>query len=79
MPKDNTPTRHWRPQTELVRGGLARSGFDETSEALYLTSAVAIGAQLLSCRDNLPTKPAPKLKRDAAGKRPNSGLGLFRH
>lgn len=38
MPKDNTPTRHWRPQTEMVRGGLARSSFDETSEALYLTS-----------------------------------------
>jgi O-succinylhomoserine sulfhydrylase len=38
MPKDNIPTRRWRPQTEMVRGGLARSGFDETSEALYLTS-----------------------------------------
>ncbi len=39
MPKDNaTTTRHWRPQTEMVRGGLTRSGFDETSEALYLTS-----------------------------------------
>ncbi len=38
MPKDNTTTRRWRPQTELVRGGLARSPFEETSEALYLTS-----------------------------------------
>jgi len=39
MPKDNsTTTRRWRPQTEMVRGGLTRSGFDETSEALYLTS-----------------------------------------
>ena len=27
-----------RPQTQLVRGGLTRSPFDETSEALYLTS-----------------------------------------
>ena len=27
-----------RPQTELVRGGLARSQFCETSEALYMTS-----------------------------------------
>ncbi|NNG03630.1 MAG: O-succinylhomoserine sulfhydrylase [Inquilinus sp.] len=27
-----------RPQTRLVRGGQLRSGFDETSEALYLTS-----------------------------------------
>ncbi|MCC7273533.1 MAG: O-succinylhomoserine sulfhydrylase [Alphaproteobacteria bacterium] len=30
--------RAWRPATLLVRGGLARSGFEETSEALYLTS-----------------------------------------
>ncbi len=28
----------WGPQTLAVRGGLARSGFDETAEALYLTS-----------------------------------------
>lgn len=27
-----------RPDTEAVRGGLMRSGFDETAEALYLTS-----------------------------------------
>ena len=28
----------WRQQTRLVRGGLARSGFDETAEAIYMTS-----------------------------------------
>lgn len=28
---------NWRPATRLVRGGLNRSQFDETSEALYLT------------------------------------------
>jgi O-succinylhomoserine sulfhydrylase len=28
----------WRPQTKLVRGGLTRSAFDETSEAMFLTS-----------------------------------------
>ncbi|MDF8263427.1 O-succinylhomoserine sulfhydrylase [Luteipulveratus flavus] len=28
----------WAPDTLAVRGGLARSGFEETSEALYLTS-----------------------------------------
>jgi len=28
----------FRPNTVAVRGGLERSGFDETSEALYLTS-----------------------------------------
>jgi len=38
VPKDSNRTRRWRPQTELVRGGQARSAFDETSEALYLTS-----------------------------------------
>src|SRR3546814_6964164 len=38
MPKDNSTARHCRRQTEMVRGCLARSGFDETSEALYLTS-----------------------------------------
>ena len=32
-------TEHqWSPDTLAVRGGLSRSGFDETSEALYLTS-----------------------------------------
>lgn len=37
----NRPPRDaksWRPQTRLVRGGLARSDFCETSEALFLTS-----------------------------------------
>src|SRR5215468_1231459 len=28
----------WRPQTRMVRGGLTRSEFGETAEALYLTS-----------------------------------------
>ena len=28
----------WHPDTLAVRAGLARSGFDETAEALYLTS-----------------------------------------
>jgi len=31
-------TRPLRPDTLAVRGGLSRSGFDETAEALYLTS-----------------------------------------
>ena len=30
--------RELRPDTLAVRGGLTRSGFDETAEALYLTS-----------------------------------------
>jgi O-succinylhomoserine sulfhydrylase len=31
-------TEGWRPDTVAVRGGMARSDFDETSEALFLTS-----------------------------------------
>ncbi len=49
MPHDHSPQKRSprdpaaakprrRPQTELVRGGLTRSGFDETSEGLFLTS-----------------------------------------
>ena len=28
----------WRPQTQLVRSGITRSLFEETSESLFLTS-----------------------------------------
>ena len=31
-------TLHWRPDTLAVRAGLSRSGFEETAEAMYLTS-----------------------------------------
>ncbi|MFZ5609985.1 MAG: O-succinylhomoserine sulfhydrylase [Pseudomonadota bacterium] len=37
-------TRAWRPATQLVRGGTRRSEFDETSEALFLTSGFAYDA-----------------------------------
>ena len=30
--------KSWRQQTRMVRGGLARSGFEETAEAIYMTS-----------------------------------------
>ena len=33
--------KKWRPQTQAVRGGQVRSNFDETSEALFLTSGYA--------------------------------------
>jgi O-succinylhomoserine sulfhydrylase len=33
--------KRWRPRTQAVRGGTARSAFQETSEALYLTSGYA--------------------------------------
>ncbi len=38
------PNRNWRTQTQLVRGGLMRSGFQETSEALYMTSGYVYGS-----------------------------------
>ena len=39
MPHDQTTVKtRRRPQTELVRGGLERSAFGETSEGLFLTS-----------------------------------------
>lgn len=34
-------TNNWRPQTKAVRSGQIRSNFDETSEALFLTSGYA--------------------------------------
>ncbi|WIM10627.1 O-succinylhomoserine sulfhydrylase [Enhydrobacter sp.] len=39
--KQAADTSKWRPQTRAVRGGLIRSNFDETSEALFLTSGYA--------------------------------------
>jgi O-succinylhomoserine sulfhydrylase len=33
--------KSWRPKTQAVRGGTKRSGFQETAEALYLTSGYA--------------------------------------
>jgi len=32
-----TDDRNWKPQTAMVHGGTLRSGFGETSEAIYLT------------------------------------------
>ncbi len=38
MTEQNRDEPAWGEATQLVRGGLARSSFDETAEALYLTS-----------------------------------------
>jgi O-succinylhomoserine sulfhydrylase len=38
MAVDKPTKPSWRPQTRMVRGGQRRSGFGETSEALFLTS-----------------------------------------
>jgi O-succinylhomoserine sulfhydrylase len=39
-----TENPNWRPATQAVRGGLERSPFEETSEALYLTSGYVYGS-----------------------------------
>jgi O-succinylhomoserine sulfhydrylase len=39
--QDPSITKHWRPATQAVRGGTARSEWGETSEALFLTSGYA--------------------------------------
>ena len=39
--QDRTVTTQWRPATQAVRGGTARSEFGETSEAIFLTSGYA--------------------------------------
>jgi len=39
--QDESITRDWRPATQAVRGGVARSEWGETSEALFLTSGYA--------------------------------------
>ncbi len=38
MTKETFPPSTWRTATRLVRGGTQRSGFDETSEAIFMTS-----------------------------------------
>ncbi|NQU57462.1 MAG: aminotransferase class I/II-fold pyridoxal phosphate-dependent enzyme, partial [Rhodospirillales bacterium] len=38
MTTKKTDPQNWRPATQLVRGGLERSQFDETSEAIFMTS-----------------------------------------
>ncbi|HEY0271019.1 MAG TPA: aminotransferase class I/II-fold pyridoxal phosphate-dependent enzyme, partial [Sphingomonas sp.] len=39
--QDRTITSRWRPATQAVRGGTARSEWGETSEAIFLTSGYA--------------------------------------
>ncbi|PTQ08511.1 O-succinylhomoserine sulfhydrylase [Sphingomonas oleivorans] len=39
--QDRSVTSNWRPATQAVRGGTARSEWGETSEALFLTSGYA--------------------------------------
>ncbi|WOE73859.1 O-succinylhomoserine sulfhydrylase [Alterisphingorhabdus coralli] len=39
--QDPEITKNWRPATQAIRGGTARSEYGETSEALFLTSGYA--------------------------------------
>src|SRR3982750_644715 len=39
--QDRSVTTRWRPATQAIRGGTARSHFGETSEAIFLTSGYA--------------------------------------
>jgi O-succinylhomoserine sulfhydrylase len=44
--RDLKDPRNWRRDTQLVRGGLARSNFDETSEAIFMNSGYVYGSAL---------------------------------
>jgi O-succinylhomoserine sulfhydrylase len=50
QPLPDRPEPEWslHPETNAVRAGLARSGFGETSEALYLTSGFTYGSAELA-------------------------------
>ena len=51
MPPSDDSSRSWRPRTKLVRGGLTRSSFGETAEALFLTSGYCYpGAETAEAR-----------------------------
>lgn len=39
--QDRSVTSKWRPATQAIRGGVARSEYGETSEAIFLTSGYA--------------------------------------
>ncbi len=41
---DSKSSKQWRARTRAVRGGLTRTGFCETSEALFLTSGYVYGS-----------------------------------
>src|ERR1700748_961299 len=44
MATNKTPKKSWRKRTQAVRGGQMRTPFQETSEALFLTSGYAYEA-----------------------------------
>lgn len=44
MAQDENKRPSWKPRTQMVRGGLTRTPFGETSEALFITSGFAYDA-----------------------------------
>ncbi|MCP5365514.1 MAG: PLP-dependent transferase, partial [Hyphomicrobiales bacterium] len=44
MAEQKPSGREWQTATQLIRGGLARSRFDETCEGLFLTSGYVYGS-----------------------------------
>ncbi|PZU47753.1 MAG: O-succinylhomoserine sulfhydrylase [Sphingomonas sp.] len=56
--QDRAITARWRPATQAVRGGTARSNYGETSEAIFLTSGY--------CYDNAE-EAAARFRGDAKG------------
>jgi O-succinylhomoserine sulfhydrylase len=63
---------HWRPRTQAVRGGQIRTPFQETAEALFLTSGYAYDA---------PEEPEARFKGEAEGytytRYGNPTVGMF--
>ena len=44
MAKEKQSSKSWRPATQAVRGGLRRSQFSETCEAMFMTSGYVYGS-----------------------------------
>ena len=67
---DKTAT--WRPQTLAVRGGMQRSEFGETSEALYLTSGY-----VYTCAEEAEAAFKGDLKRYMYSRFSNPTVAMF--
>ena len=63
----------WRPQTRLVRGGLQRSAFCETSEAIYATSGFVYDAA-----EDAEDAFANRVDRYIYSRYDNPTVGMFR-
>ena len=74
QPINDRPEPDWElnPQTQSVRAGLARSGFGETSEALYLTSGFSY-----STAEEAETAFKDELDHYLYGRFANPTIGMF--